>query len=1027
VDNYVPDVLEAASQTPSPPYEYNSTVIASINVTEPINASGLYMVWINYTSNNWATYTIKDITLTQNYTFTSLVYDQTYNWTMGYNDTVGNTGYSAEFSFTVVDTFAPDVVIAANQNTTVPEFNETVMISINVTEPINASGLYMVWINYTTNNWATYSIKDITLTQNHTFTSLVYDQTFNWTIGYNDTVGNTGYSAELFFTVVDDYAPDVIESANQTPSPPYEYNDTVIASINVTEPINASGVHKVWINTIDNWVTYTIKDITGTQNYTFSSLIFGQTYNWTIGYNDTLGNTGYSAEFAFTVVDSFTPDVIEPASQTPSPPYQYNDTVIASINVTEPINASGLHKVWINYTTDDWATYMIKDITLEQNYTFTQLIFSWNYDWIIGYNDTAGNTDYSLEFSFTVVDEFIPDVIEAASQTPSPPYEYNDTVIASINVTEPINASGLYMVWINYTIDNWATYTIKDITLTQNYTFTSLVYGLTHNWTMGYNDTVGNTGYSAEFSFTVVDNFSPDVVIAANQNTTTPDFNETVMVSINVTEPINASGLHKVWINYTTNNWATYTIKDITLTQNYTFTSLVYGLTYNWIMGYNDTVGNTAYCPEFFFMVVDTYAPDVIKPASQTPSPPYEYNETVIASINVIEPINASGLNKVWINYTIDNWVIYTIKDITGTQNYTFTSLVYGQTYNWTIGYKDTVGNTGYSTELSFTVVDSHVPDVIEPASQTPSPPYEINDTVVASINVNEPINASGLHKIWINYTIDNWVTYTIEDITGTQDYTFNYLVYGQTYNWTIGYNDTFGNTGNSTEFSFTVVDSYAPDVVEIGSQNTTTPEFNETVIVSINVTEPINASGLHKVWINYTTNNWITNTIKDITLTQNYTFTSLVYGQTYNWTIGYNDTVGNTDYSAELSFTVVDTFAPDIIIAANHNTTTPEFNEIVMVSINVTEPINASGLHKVWINYTTNNWVTYTLNDITLTQNYTIAQLVYGQTYNWTIGYNDTVGNTGYSPDFSFTVVDSYEPDVIEPASQSPSPPYQY
>jgi hypothetical protein len=260
---------------------------------------------------------------------------------------------------------------------------------------------------------------------------------------------------------------------------------------------------------------------------------------------------------------------------------------------------------------------------------------------------------------------------------------------------------------------------------------------------------------------------------------------------------------------------------------------------------------------------------------------------------------------------------------------------VYDQTYNWTIGYNDSAGNIDYSLEFSFTVVDIFVPDVVEPASQTPSvvdifvpdvvepasqtpsPPYQYNDTVIASINVTEPINASGLHKVWINYSTNNWATYTIKDITLTQNYTFSFLVYDQTYNWTIGYNDTAGNIDYSLEFSFTIVDTFVPYVVIAANQNTTTPDFNESIMVSINVTEPTNASGL-------TTNNWATNTIKDITLTQNHTFTSLVYGQTYNWTMGYNDTVGNTGYSTELSFTVADTFAPDVVIAANQNTTTP-------------------------------------------------------------------------------------------------------
>ncbi|MFX1249445.1 MAG: right-handed parallel beta-helix repeat-containing protein, partial [Promethearchaeota archaeon] len=1003
-DSTVPTYSDLAQTSVYP--EYNESNTVSITVSEPGDASGVDTILLYYKIDDNSFISV-NVTETGNYTFNMdvLKFNQNYTWYFWFNDTVGNSGYTDEVFFIVVDTHAPDVVKAADQNTTIPEFNNTVVISINVTEPLSASGLYKVWINYTTDNWSSFTIKDISLHQNHTFSQLVYGQTYNWTIGYNDTAGNTDYSMEFSFTVVDTFAPDVVIAANQNTTTP-EFNETVMMSINVTEPINASGLHTVWINyTINNWVTYTIKDITQTQNFTFTQLVYGQIYNWTIGYNDTAGNIGYSTDFSFTVVDSYTPDVITAASQNTTIP-EFNETVLVMINVTEPINASGLHKIWINYTTDDWANYIIKDITLTKSFTFSQLVFNWNYDWMIGYNDTAGNTEYSSEFSFIVVDNYMPDVVEAANQTPNPPYEYNDTVVASIHVTEPINASGLHKIWINYTINNWATYTIKDITITQNHTFSSLVYGQSYNWIIGYNDTAGNIDYSMEFSFTVVDTFAPDIVIAANQNTTTPEFNETVMVSINVTESINASGLHMVWINYTINNWVTNTIKDITGTQNHTFTSLVYGQTYNWIIGYNDTVGNTGYSTVFSFTAVDSFAPDVIEPASQTPSPPYQYNDTVIASIYVTEAINASGLYKIWINYTTNNWLIYTIQDITGTQNFTFTSLVYGQAYNWIIGYEDIAGNIGYSTKFSFTVVDSYVPDVIEPASQTPSPPYEFNDTVIASINVKEPIVASGLHKIWINYTLDSWATYTVKEITETQNYAFTYLVYGQTYNWTIGYNDTVGNTGYSNEFSFTVVDNYAPDVLAAASQTTMTPEFNDTVIVSINVTESINASGLHKVWINYTRNNWATHTVKDITLTQNYTFTYLIYGQAYNWTIGYNDTVGNTGYSVEFSFTVVDTFAPDVVIAANQNSTTPEFNETIIVSINVMEPINASGLHKIWINYTTNNWVANTIKDITLTQNHIFTYLMYGQTYNWIIGYNDTIGNTGYSAEFFFTVV---------------------
>ncbi|MFX1513441.1 MAG: NosD domain-containing protein, partial [Promethearchaeota archaeon] len=68
-----------------------------------------------------------------------------------------------------------------------------------------------------------------------------------------------------------------------------------------------------------------------------------------------------------------------------------------------------------------------------------------------------------------------------------------------------------------------------------------------------------------------VDLTAPQVQTAPNQTTYTPDYNDTVTVSITVSEPANAAGLDMVWLNYTTNIWVTFTVVNITETQTYTF------------------------------------------------------------------------------------------------------------------------------------------------------------------------------------------------------------------------------------------------------------------------------------------------------------------------------------------------------------------------------------------------------------------------------------------------------------------------
>jgi hypothetical protein len=75
-----------------------------------------------------------------------------------YNDTEGNIGWSAEFPFTVRDTQAPTVVKQANQTTENPEYDKFNNISISVVEPDDASQVDKVWLNYTLDNWQTFTV-----------------------------------------------------------------------------------------------------------------------------------------------------------------------------------------------------------------------------------------------------------------------------------------------------------------------------------------------------------------------------------------------------------------------------------------------------------------------------------------------------------------------------------------------------------------------------------------------------------------------------------------------------------------------------------------------------------------------------------------------------------------------------------------------------------------------------------------------------------------------------------------------------
>jgi hypothetical protein len=77
------------------------------------------------------------------------------------------------------------------------------------------------------------------------------------------------------------------------------------------------------------------------------------------------------------------------------------------------------------------------------------LHYNQTYYWIIGYNDTASNTGFSDEFNFTVMDNYLPDIIVPAQQTTNYP-EYDESNTISITLTEPSDASQVDKIVLCY-------------------------------------------------------------------------------------------------------------------------------------------------------------------------------------------------------------------------------------------------------------------------------------------------------------------------------------------------------------------------------------------------------------------------------------------------------------------------------------------------------------------------------------------------------------------------------------------------
>ncbi|MFX0173804.1 MAG: right-handed parallel beta-helix repeat-containing protein, partial [Candidatus Hodarchaeota archaeon] len=673
------------------------------------------------------------------------------------------------------------------------------------------------------------------------------------------------------------------------------------------------------------------------------------------------------------------------------------------------INYLDIDTLLIYYRVDN-GVWNVVDVTGSQNYTFTSdlLFFQQIWEWYFWFNSASGQS-YQTGLMYFVIVDINPKVYTDVYQTNSV-IEYDESNTVTIVIEEPTGASSIDTILLYYKVDDnpWSFVTTAQ---TNNYTFTAdfLSYGQFIQWYFWINDTAGNVNMTAIFSFEVID-ITPPTVITLNQTEDLIEYNMANTISINLFEPNDASGLDTLLLYYRLIN-GSWTIVDVANLYDYTFTeeTLFFGQEYEWYFWFNDTAGNENETLVQSFSVIDTYAP-LLNNHSITNSF-YEYNELIDVSINVSELIDASGLDKVLLYYSINKGT-WNIQDISLTKKYTFTAkmLNYGELYDWFFWFNDTAGNYNQTIVQSFEVIDTIAPN---PTIRTYGT-REYYDNYTIFIDPNEPSSASGIDKIIFYYCLrDGPWTYT--DVTQTESYVFSneILVYNQQYYWYFWVNDTAGNGIQTDVYNFTVVDRTPPTCALI-VQDDLEPEYSESNSISTYIFEPTDACGLDTIYIYFRVDNQ-TWQKELITETQNYVFNGsiLSYGQFWQWYLWYNDTVGNYASTGIFNFTVQDYTAPSYsqITQTNELINPGENNTVSLVAF---EPEDASGIKTIYLCYTKdpqmNSW---TKEDITSEKSFTFTiEYLVGRyaddingIYYWWFELADEAGNQVETPTKTFEV----------------------
>ncbi|MHA1231352.1 MAG: hypothetical protein ACTSPQ_11960 [Candidatus Helarchaeota archaeon] len=366
------------------------------------------------------------------------------------------------------------------------------------------------------------------------------------------------------------------------------------------------------------------------------------------------------------------------------------------------------------------------------------------------------------------------------------------------------------------------------------------------------------------------------------------------------------------------------------------------------------------------------------------------YNDTFFVSWTLYDDWNGSQY-RIYVDGVPTNWFGWT----NNTQiNFPINRSSLG-VFNYTIEYSDIYGLV--STDTIFITVQ----DPFKPWSNSPA-------DIVTYTNNTDTIDwalfdgyAPGYYRVWVNGTPSNWQTWTNNTIIS---YPINRSVVG-IYNYTIEYNDSVGNWGEPDTVWVTVVDAIDP-WSNSPANIITTRYGNETIdwILFDNYAPGYYRIKVNNTWIsNWTT--WTNSTVIHISINR-------TAPGVYNYTIFFNDSVGN--YGIPDSVIVVVKDLNPFSNSPANILTGP--NGLSYINWILRDDYGA-GYYRVYIDSVPGDWNSW-INGTSI--NYPINKSKSG-VFNYTIEYNDSNNNWG-APDTVLVTVDLEGPISLYPNPRNES-----
>jgi hypothetical protein len=383
-------------------------------------------------------------------------------------DTVPDSGYI----ILVIDNNPP--LLSNLQDTPDPQENGG---AVNITvDALDDFGMDSVWVNIThpDNSWINTTM--LNGSGNEWYFEDVYNDlgVITYSVWANDTNDNWVSIGPGTFTIVDTDGP-FFDNLQDSPDP-QEYDGYVNISVDVTDDFAVDSVVIEILYPDGSSINVSMIQGTGDNWFYNSQFTDLDDYTYIIWAKDSNNNWNSAGPETFVIQDTKPPQIQDPVA-TPDP-QDMGENVNITITVLDEL---GVDEVWIEirYPDGTWVNVTMEPGTNDEWFINLPYDDLGAYVYIIGANDTSGNTNNTVLQGFLIHDIEKPE-IGVPDTTPNPQEEDGDVNI-TVSITDNDKVDEVWIkitfpdgTWINETMEsedgeNW--YFNSNFSSTGNYSY----------------------------------------------------------------------------------------------------------------------------------------------------------------------------------------------------------------------------------------------------------------------------------------------------------------------------------------------------------------------------------------------------------------------------------------------------------------------------------------------------------------------------------------------------------------------------